>query len=412
MKIKDREQEFRIEVSQEEEKKVRKVKEADHAAIVESKVLPMLMRLYSEPDDAIFQPNIFETILDRLPMPQLREIFSRVFTLLEYQDPAYERFKGMFIEYLAKRYMLLLEEGVPGDEPAPFGWLDNYGRSDLKRGRNASDYNEMNEMRVIGHRIGSPMAISDDKKFYLKNGQTLSGIVKSQTADKIVLRNEKDKITKIAKNDILRIDPVFKAADQREVSPAIRKMEDLAQNHPLSRQVYGFYDPTVVGKDGFKVSFTAQEKITYNTSGELNQRNLARGKSIDTYLKPDLIVIFKTIQNLLIAFDDFTYDGVNPADLNKAELYVTIEKGLRILDFLATEKWANEGLAAKDRERFLIYPYQDRYGSKQKTKDEPHVNVMEGCRIFKADGHWSNMRTAKTKLNLHTCTVKPTALGL
>jgi len=368
LQIKDRAQDFKVKVSTEEREAVRKVKEADHRALAE-KAVDRLTRMYQQNMNTVRLPYVYEMILDRLPILQLREVFEWFFISTRLRDAVFTPLKGVLIEYLAKRFLLLLKSG---DETDPsFGWVDNYGRSSLLRNvGDPRDFNNSKKWRVIGHRIGTPvLAIDDQTKAFAPIGQI-------------------------------------------QANRPIKIMQDLAENLPLSREVYGFYDPRVTSKDGFKASFTALEKITINEgSGTISQRSIAKGKVIMTYEKSELVAMYNQVQALLHAND--TYDVLNRDPdqtqyAGKSELVSDIELGLRALDHLASEEYAaSRGKEiGRTRVKYFLYPYQDNVEMQKK----PGAGGADGCRRFTAQGHQSNLGTAKKDYDLHTCELKPELL--
>src|SRR5207253_10690898 len=79
-----------------------------------------------------------ERLLDRLNLTELEIAFTQL--IITYDD-AWIRLKGIFLEYLAKRYLLLLDRVYrkPANPINSLGFINGMGFSSLKRQFKASD---------------------------------------------------------------------------------------------------------------------------------------------------------------------------------------------------------------------------------------------------------------------------------
>jgi hypothetical protein len=172
-------------------------------------------------------------------------------------------------------------------------------------------------------------------------------------------------------------------------------MEELATDNILSDVAYGFYDEKA-GK--FKVSYTADERITFNDkSDKISQRSIAKGKVVTYYKRPELIAILDSLKEQLEERSRFDLEHIDSGALGTEELAITIEQALRILDMASAEEAIETG---EERIKYLLYPYQAR----------------EGCRVFgfvplpggEVKGkHRSQLKTSSALINIDKCTAKP-----
>jgi hypothetical protein len=387
LQIKRRDSKFAVTEKPEEIERKLAVKEVDHQNIAVNKLESLIKEYLSDPSIASLKPYEIERVLDTIPVIELAILFRTLVSDKKYLDPKYNLFKGVVIEYLAKRFMLLL---------AP-----------MIRVRKELDPT-VNALGIISQYFQSSLR-TDNKnlvgtKYYIA-GDRIDGY------------------------ETINVDPttgrlIFLPANSADVT--IRQytdnMESLATDNNLSNVAYGFYDEKM---NKFKLSYTGGEVITFNTkSSKVSQRNIAKGKVIKTYQRPVLIEILDKLKYELEIRGVMDLDHIESSALGADELAFTIEMALRMLDMAeadeaielasASDKDKDKDQDLEPRTKFLLYPYQN--------SDKIVIGNIEypSCRIYdyitdpkssEVKGqHKSQLKTSSSRptapLNLDRCTPK------
>lgn len=343
--------EFKVEVSDKSEIRSKEAEAESHKKTAENTLNNFIASINKDPSIPVMRPYELEKTLDRLNPSELSYLFQKLFLAYDV-GKGLDQLKGAIIEYLAKRYMLLIKpisirniNAQIADANKNLGLINSNSQSSLKR--DPAEFTKSAPLySIMGHRIGR----------YEK-------ILVNKTADKHVLS--------FTPTDI----------SDTDVRDWVDKMQSLATDNDLSMVAYGFYDSEKGDEDSFKVSFTEEEEITANSkTNTISQRSIAKGKVLKTYHKNPLVRLFNSLNILLSDEGQFEYSDIDPQNYAIKDLTIFIEGQLRLLDFATAE--AHAALPPEQQKtpriKYLLYPGQ------QKDTRWPEVPAKNGptCREF------------------------------
>ena len=353
LQIKHRSAPFAVSEKAEEIKQKIVAKEVDYQNLAISKLKNLISKYVDDESINEIKPYEIEKTLDSLNQLELLYFFQNLF-MIKSTDINMNIFKGIVIEYLAKRFMLLLSTNIKNSKTK----------------------------QILG-------LIDENFQSSLINEQNLTGTKYAIVGDRI---EGTEMITVNANNNL-----VFTPIDSEDpiAKQAINTMQDLATDNDLSGVAYGFYDETV-GK--FKISYTANEQITFNEkSDKINRKSISAGKVITYYKQPVLVGILDQLKELLADNSRYDLDHINSSSLNITELSIAIEQALRILDMASAQEAIETG--DPSRIKYILYPYQHREGCRSFTFETLPNGEIRGR-------HMSKLKTSSTLLNIDRCSCK------